>query len=51
LIIKYDNRIKRLRYYGTNNESVWTVSSILEEDGKEEEQYYNKYGPGAPGMR
>ncbi|WP_090099821.1 hypothetical protein [Chitinophaga sp. CF118] len=51
LIIKYDNKIKRLRYYGTNNESVWTVYSILEEDGKEEEQYYNKYGPGVPGMR
>lgn len=50
-IIKYDNKIKRLKYYVTNNESVWTVHPILEEDGKEEEQYYNKYGYGAPGMR
>ena len=42
LIIKYDNKIKRLQYYGTNNESVWTVYPILEKDRKDAEQYYKQ---------
>ncbi len=50
-IIKYDNKVKRLKYYVTNNESVWNVYTILPEDGKDVEEYYNKYGPEEPRMR
>lgn len=49
--IKYDGKIKRLKYYVTNNESVWSVDPILEEDDKDEAQYYYNYGPELPLMR
>lgn len=42
LTIKYDNEIKKLKYYSTNNEAVWSVFPILSEDIQNAGQYYNK---------
>lgn len=42
LTIKYGSKMKKLKYYSTNNEAVWSVFPILKEDIQEASQYYSK---------
>lgn len=42
LTIKYNNKIKQLNYYSTNNEAVWSIFPILEKDIQEATDYYNE---------
>ncbi|MVT10390.1 hypothetical protein [Chitinophaga tropicalis] len=41
LVIKFNNKIKILDYYTTNNESVWSVYPVLKQDIEESSKFYN----------
>lgn len=41
LTFKYIDRLRRLKYYSTNNENVWSVYPILSKDQEQAAHYYD----------